>query len=345
MTLGVAILGTGMVASYHKQAVDAHADLKLIAVSHYDESKFSEISQNFGVPCLSYPEILERSDINIICICTPSGQHAEQTIAAAKAGKHVLVEKPMALSLEDADAMIQACQDAKVQLGVALQRRAEPLFKHVKAAIAAKDLGDLSLALVSIPYVRTDAYYEQAAWRGTWALDGGGVLMNQGIHLVDLLVWFMGDPISVQATAKTQHRNVEVEDTLVSTLEFANGSLATITATTTAAPGFAHRVEIYGTQGGIQIAGEQVIQWSLTDNSKATVTPFKSTETLTAGSGGDPRGIQATGHINIMADFVTAIQENHAPAIDGHEGRRSLKTILDIYTSAGLTTKGGQHGS
>lgn len=345
MALGVAILGTGMVAGYHKQAVDAHPDLDLIAVSHYDESKFAEISKSFAVPCLGYSDILERSDIHIICICTPSGQHAEQTIAAAQAGKHVLVEKPMALSLEDADAMIQACQEANVQLGVALQRRAEPLFKQVKAALVAKDLGDLSLALVSIPYVRTDEYYNQAAWRGTWALDGGGVLMNQGIHLVDLLVWFMGDPVIVQATAKTLHRNVEVEDTLASTLEFANGSLATITATTTAAPGFAHRVEIYGTQGGIQIAGEQVIQWSLTDNSSASVTPFVSPESLTAGSGGDPRGIQATGHINIMADFVTAIQENHAPAIDGHEGRRSLKTILDIYSSAGLNTKGGQHGS
>jgi len=266
-------------------------------------------------------------------------------MASYKAGKHCLVEKPMALSLEDADAMIQICSENNVQLGVALQRRAEPLFKQVKAALDAGDLGDLSLGLVSIPYVRNDAYYDQAAWRGTWELDGGGVLMNQGIHLVDLLLWFMGDPVSVQASANTLHRQVEVEDTLATTLTFSNGSLATITATTTAAPGFPHRVEIYGTQGGIQIAGEQVINWSVLEPDAANVKPVQATESQAAGSGGDPRGIAATGHINVMADFVTAIKEGCSPSIDGHEGRRSLKTILDIYASAGIGVKGDANGS
>lgn len=342
MNLGVAILGAGMVAEYHQQAVQAHKDLKLIAIGHHDKSKFAQVSQKFGVPCLSYQEILEHPDINIICLCTPSGQHAKQTIAAARAGKHVLVEKPMALNLQDADAMIQACEQARVTLGVVLQRRAEPLFQHVKAALDAGDLGDLTLGSVTIPYVRDDAYYAQAAWRGTWAQDGGGVLMNQGIHLVDLLIWFMGDPVSVQATAKTLHRNVQVEDTLATTLEFANGSLATITATTTAAVGFPHRLEIYGTKGGIQITGEQVSAWSLLEPESAAVTPVEIQEDGNAGAGGDPRGIKATGHINVMADFVKAIQENRNPHIDGVEGKRSLKTILDIYASA---TIGGKHGN
>ncbi len=334
--LGVGILGSGMIAEYHQQAIDANEDLKLSAMAHYDSTKFSSISERFGVPCLSYEDMLANPDINIICICTPSGQHAAQAIAAAEAGKHVLVEKPMALSLEDADAMIQACEKAGVQLAVALQRRAEPLFQQVKSAIDAGDLGELTLGIITMPYVRNDAYYDQAEWRGTWALDGGGVLMNQGIHLVDLLIWFMGDPVNVEATAKTLHRTVEVEDTLVATLEFANGSLATITATTTAAPGFGHKAEIYGTQGGIQITGEEVSAWSLVDASSAKVEPVALTQDSSAGSGGDPRGIKATGHINIMTDLVAAIKENKAPKIDGYEGRRSLKTILDIYKSANI---------
>lgn len=332
--LGVGILGSGMIAEYHQQAIDANEELKLVAMAHYDGSKFTAISEKFGVPCLSYEVMLANPEIDIICICTPSGQHAAQTIAAAEAGKHVLVEKPMALSLEDADAMIQACEKAEVKLGVALQRRAEPLFQKVKSAIDAGDLGDLTLGIITMPYVRDDAYYNQAAWRGTWELDGGGVLMNQGIHLVDLLIWFMGDPVNVEATAKTLHRNVEVEDTLAATLEFINGSLATITATTTAAPGFGHKAEIYGTQGGIQITGEAVSSWSLVDASSAKVAPVETAQDSSAGSGGDPRGIKAAGHINIMSDLVGAIKENRSPSIDGYEGRRSLKTILDIYNSA-----------
>lgn len=332
--LKVGIIGSGMIAEYHQQAIAANEGLELVAMAHYNPDKYRTIAEKYGVPCLSYEAMLDNPDIDIICICTPSGQHAEQTIAAANAGKHVIVEKPMALSLEKADAMIAACKNAGVQLGVALQRRAEPLFQKVKTAIDAGDLGELTLGLVSMPYVRNDAYYNQAEWRGTWALDGGGVLMNQGIHLVDLLLWFMGDPIHVDASAKTLHRSVEVEDTLASTLEFSNGSLATITATTTAAPGFGHRIEIYGTNGGIQITGEKVSAWTLADPSSAKVTPIKANQNTEAGSGGDPRGIKATGHINIFADFLQAIKENRNPTIDGHEGRRSLKTILDIYKSA-----------
>ena len=212
--LGFAILGAGMIADYHRQAIEANADLgaRLVAVGHYAPEKFDAIGQRFGVPCQSYAEVLQRPDVDVVCICTPSGQHAEQALAAANAGKHLLVEKPMALSLADADAMIDACARNGVQLGIALQRRAEPLFQRVRQAISAGDLGELTLGVITMPYSRDAAYYAQAEWRGTWAQDGGGVLMNQGIHLIDLLVWFMGDPVSIHAHADTLHRPVEVED-------------------------------------------------------------------------------------------------------------------------------------
>ncbi|RME65704.1 MAG: gfo/Idh/MocA family oxidoreductase, partial [Caldilineae bacterium] len=170
-TIGFAILGAGMVADYHRQAILAHEDqgARLVAVGHYDPQRFAAISARFGVPCRSYDEILADPNVDAVCVCTPSGQHAAQAIAAAQAGKHVLVEKPMALSLADADRMIATCREQNVRLGVVLQRRAEPLFRRVHAAIRGGDLGDITLGVVTMPYVRDEAYYAQADWRGTWA--------------------------------------------------------------------------------------------------------------------------------------------------------------------------------
>jgi predicted dehydrogenase len=326
-----------MVADYHRQAIAANAHLgaQLVAVGHYDPTQFENISDRVGVPCRTDEEILLDTAVHVICICTPSGQHASQAIATAQAGKHVLVEKPMALTLAAAQSMIDHCEQADVKLGVALQRRAEPLFQQVHQAIQAGDLGDLTLGAVTIPYHRPQTYYEQAAWRGTWSLDGGGVLMNQGIHLVDLLVWYMGDPVQVQAEAATLRRDIEVEDTLTALLQFANGAQATITATTTAAPGFPHRLEFYGTKGGIQIEGEAVVRWSLANPAQAKVPPQVSSETATAGAGGDPRGIAASGHIALVRDFIGALRDNRPPMVDGREGMRSLAAVLQIYQAAG----------
>jgi UDP-N-acetyl-2-amino-2-deoxyglucuronate dehydrogenase len=334
VSLGVAILGTGVVAEFHRQAIEANG-ARLVAVAHYDPNKFAEVEKRFGVPCLTFAEVLERNEVEVICICTPSGQHAEQTVQAARAGKHVLVEKPMALSLTDAEAMIQACDKAKVRLGVVLQRRAEPLFQRVKEAIHAGDLGELTLAAVTMPYLRSQSYYDQATWRGTWAQDGGGVLMNQGVHLLDLLLWWLGDPVSVTAYGATLQRKIEVEDTLVATLRFEAGALATFTATTTAAPGFPHRIELYGGKGGIQIVGEGVHAWKLAQPT-AKVQPIAPVSAEEPGAGGDPRAIKASGHINVFKDFMEAVRENRPPLIDGLQGKRSLKTVLGIYKAAGL---------
>ncbi|HEU4322782.1 MAG TPA: Gfo/Idh/MocA family oxidoreductase [Roseiflexaceae bacterium] len=331
--IGIGILGAGMVARYHQQAVVACADqgARLVAVGHPDPARDAQITQEFGAPRLDPAQLYAHPEIDIVCICTPSGQHAAQAIAAAQAGKHVLVEKPMALSLADADAMIAAAERAGVWLGVALQRRADPALQRLHAALAAGELGRLTLGLVSIPYHRPQRYYDQAAWRGTWAQDGGGVLMNQGIHLIDLLVWLMGDPVEIQASAATLLRAVEVEDTLAATLRFAGGALATVAATTTAEPGFPHRVEIYGSGGGVQIEGEHVQRWATPAG-----TQIEARTPQDAGSGGDPRGIAPVGHIRLLRDIIGAVREGHAPLVDGAEGRRSLAAVLAIYRAAGL---------
>ena len=332
--LGFAILGAGMVAEYHLNAIQECADLgaRLVGVGHYNPARYEDISERFGAPASSYDELLADPAVDAVCICTPSGHHAQQAIAAASSGKHVLVEKPMALSLADADAMIAACRENGVQLGVCLQRRAEPLFRRVHDAIHGGDLGEITLGVVTMPYFRDEPYYAQAEWRGTWAMDGGGVLMNQGIHIVDLLLWFLGDPVEVHAFADSRHRSVEIEDTAGAVLRFANGTVATITATVATEPGFPHRLEVYGTNGGIQIEGESVLRWGMADESKATVEPWPvATEQVDPGMAGDPRGISTSGHIAILKDFIAGIHRGEDPVIDGAEGRRSLAAILAVY--------------
>ena len=335
--VGFGILGTGMVADYHRQAIAANAGLgaRLVAVGHYRRDCFAEIGDRFGVPCLNEADLLAHPGVDVVCICTPSGQHAEQAIAAATAGKHLLVEKPLAIDLGDADAMIAACEEARVRLGVTLQRRALPLFQKIRQAIEAGDLGELILGTITMPYYRPQEYYDQAAWRGTWALDGGGVLMNQGIHLVDLLVWYMGDPVQVHARAETLYHDIEVEDVLAAILGFASGARASITATTNADPGAPHRLELYGTRGYIQIEGEVAVRWELSDPAGAAVTPIVGAGGE-AGASADPRGIQPTGHIGIFRDFILALREDRPFYLDGVEGRRSLAAVLAIYKAAGI---------
>jgi len=339
-----AILGAGVAADYHRQAIAANEDqgARLSAVGHYDPARFDEISARFDAPCVPYETILRDPDVDCVCICTPSGQHEEQAVAAAAAGKHVLVEKPMALTLGGADRMIETCAGAGAQLGVVLQRRATPVFERIKEAVAGGHLGTLTLGAITLPYYRPESYYGQAAWRGTWEMDGGGVLMNQGIHLVDLLVWLMGDPVEAAGYADTLSRDIEVEDTLAGVLRFASGAVATITATTTTHPGFPHRLEIYGTDGGIQIEGETVRRWEVGTAGAPPLEPPIDYETSDAGAAGSPRGISAAGHIKIVRDFVGAVQGDRAPMVDGTEGRRSLAAVLAVYDAAGLNDQRGE---
>ncbi|MEO7911028.1 MAG: Gfo/Idh/MocA family oxidoreductase [Roseiflexaceae bacterium] len=334
--LGFAILGTGMVARYHATAIERTPGARLVAVGRSDPARAEETATQFGVPCLTdYTALLARADVDAVCICTPSGMHAEQTIAAARAGKHVLVEKPLALTLADADAMIAACEQAGVRLGVALQRRTEPEFQHVQAAIAAGELGRIVLGSISMPYLRLQSYYDSADWRGTWALDGGGALINQGIHLVDLLLWLIGDAAEVRATAATLTHAIEVEDCVTATLRFTNGALGSITATTAAAPGFPHRVEIYGDRGGVQIEGEQIVRWEGGGAQEPrTDTRTVNREPVAAGAGASPAGIGAIGHTRLLEDFVAAIRDRRNPLASGREGRRSLALVLAIYEAA-----------
>lgn len=324
------IVGAGMIAGYHAAAIRATPGASLVAISETVQPE--QAAARMGVPCEPrYEDLLARDDIDVICICTPSGMHAQQAIAAAQAGKHVLIEKPMALTLEDADATIAASRKSGVLCAVVLQRRTDPTFRAVREAIDAGELGRLVLGTISVPYFRPQSYYDSAGWRGTWALDGGGALMNQGIHLVDLLTWYMGDVAEVQARYDTLAHEIEVEDSLTAALRFENGALGSIVASTAAAPGFPHRVEIYGDRGGIQLEGEGVVRW---EGEALRQPPALSAAPAQAGAGADPRGISTAGHTSIIGDLVDAIRSGRQPLVPGEEGRRSLALILAVYEAA-----------
>jgi len=331
------IIGAGVAGRYHAQAIAQTPGARLIAVCAGHPERAAALASTFNARVEpDVAALLACDDIDAVCICTPSGQHAEQGIAAAKAGKHVLVEKPLAITLADADALIDACRTAGVYLSVALQRRTDPDFCAARDALAAGALGRPILGVITIPYLRTQKYYDSAAWRGTWALDGGGALMNQGIHLVDLLIWLMGDEVvEVQARTATLAHTIEVEDCASATLRFAGGALGAIAATTAAAPGFPHRVEVYGTQGGIQIEGETIVRWETTGRPPpASLHITSGSGRQEAGAGAHPTGISAIGHTRIMGDFVAAIRERRQPLVSGSEARRALAVVLAIYESA-----------
>lgn len=280
--------------------------------------------------------MLAHPEVDVVCIATPVGQRAEQAIRAAQAGKHVLVENPMALSQIQADAMVRACQVAGVKLGVVCHLRSNILYRRIYDAIQGGDLGELTIGLVTMPYYRSPEHYAQTDRGGTWARDGGGVLMNEGIHLLDLLVWYMGDPVGVQAYAGTLHRQIEVEDTLVATLHFAQGAMATIAATNTAMDGYPHRVEIYGTNGGIRTEGDVLTDWRIVNLANSTVAAPKRSEMVRTGAGGVSHGVRADDHIGVFQDFIQAIQDDRSPCVSGEEGRRSVATVSAIYAAAGL---------
>ncbi len=334
--IGFGIVGTGMAAELHARAISACARDGAMLVGFASRNADSRLARDFDRPCMAIDALLKHSEVDIVCICSPSGLHADQAVQTMQSGKHVLVEKPMALNTADAEKMIKASEETGRLLSVALQRRAEPQFQRVHQAIASGALGNLVGGLVTVPYKRTMDYYDSAAWRGTWSLDGGGALMNQGIHLMDLLLWWMGDPEKIDARAATLRHDIAVEDTLGATLTFAGGAVATIMATTATEPGFAHRVEIYGTQGGIQIEGEEILRWQTAADDRDPVAQNRSG---TAGAGGDPRGIPLSGHIGLIHNFMATVRGDETLLVTGREGLRSVAVVERIYAAAGLNTK------
>jgi predicted dehydrogenase len=273
--------------------------------------------------------MLAAPGVDVVSVLTPSGGHAAQTVVAARAGKHVVVEKPMALRLADADAMIRACDLARVKLFVIKQNRFNTPVVAARAALEAGRFGKLVLGTVRVRWTRDQAYYDQDAWRGTWAQDGG-VLSNQASHHIDLLEWFMGDVVSVHARAITALVRIEAEDTCVATLKFSNGALGIIEATTAARPkDLEGSLSILGETGAVEIGGfavNRIKTWQFSD-------PEPQDAEMIAQASVDPPTVYGFGHQAYYEHVIDCLQHDRAALVHGLEGRRSLELITALYES------------
>src|SRR5260370_3834000 len=281
-----------------------------------------------GKPYQDCAAFLPPRPMNLLIIGSPSGLHATHGIAAAQRGLHVLTEKPMDISTKRADALVEAAKQSGAKLGVIFQDRLKPGIRQLKQWLDQGVLGKPLFVDARVKWYRPPEYYANSRWRGTLALDGGGALINQGVHTVDLLLWLLGDVARVQARTATQLHKIEAEDTAVAILEFAGGALGIFHATTAAYPGYPRRVEISGSEGTVILEHDRIIAANLRNAPATAAVSAALDENQSASSAvvSDFRG-----HQSVLEDFLQAIQHNRAPACDGLEGRRSIALIESIY--------------
>jgi predicted dehydrogenase len=339
-THGFGIIGCGMIAEFHTKAINEIEGARVVAAFSRSEKNGAKIVGMAKGGCQVYDDLdamLAHPGLDVVCICTPSGAHLDPAVRAAEAGKHVVVEKPLEITLPRCDAIIRACDEAGVRLCTIFPSRFSEANLALKGAIDAGRFGRLTLGDTYIKWWRTQEYYDSGGWRGTWELDGGGALMNQAIHNVDLLQWLMGDVETVQAlTATLAHERIEVEDTAVAALRFKNGALGVIEAATSAYPGLLKRTEIHGDRGSARVEQDDITLWEfqIKAPSDAKVHAEMARQGGFKAGASDPRGITHQGHRDQLADFLQTLDEARAPAVDGREGRKSVEIIRAIYESS-----------
>jgi len=337
---GFGIIGCGMIAEFHTQAINDLENAEVVAAFSRSKANVEKIAGMAGHSCAIYDDLdamLKHPGLDVVCICTPSGAHMEPALKAASAGKHVVVEKPLEITLPRCDAIIDACDKAGVRLCTIFPSRFGAANLRLKEAIDLGRFGRLTLGDTYVKWWRTQQYYDSGGWRGTWALDGGGALMNQAIHNVDLISWLMGDVASVIAqTATLAHERIEVEDTAVACLQFQSGALGVIEAATSAYPGLLKRTEIHGDRGSARVEQDDITLWDFQEkvpSDNEVLADIAGQSGFKAGAS-DPRGITHVGHRDQLADFLQAIDTHSAPKVDGREGRKSVEIIRAIYRSA-----------
>jgi UDP-N-acetyl-2-amino-2-deoxyglucuronate dehydrogenase len=332
MTIYIGLIGGGNISDTHARAARAIPDVEISAIYGTNADKIGRLChEHGGTAYQDFDAFLKHRPMDLVIIGSPSGLHAEQGIAAARQGLHVLTEKPIEISTARADALIKAAKETGVQLGVIFQDRMKPHIRQLKSWIEQGLLGRLLFVDARVKWYRPPEYYANSHWRGTLALDGGGALINQGVHTIDLLLWLLGDVVRVQARTATLLHKIEAEDTAVATLEFANGALGVFHATTAAYPGYPRRVEISGTEGTVILEHDRIIAADLRHTPAAVIESAAPDENKSASSAAvsDFRGHQA-----VLEDFLAAIQNKRPSACDGIEGRRSIALVESIYLAA-----------
>ena len=338
-TYGFGIVGCGMISEYHAAAIADLPNARLVAGADIVEKNRKKFMEKHGCEAAAdYRELMSRKDIDVVCVCTPSGAHLEPAVAAARAGKHVIVEKPIEITLERADAVIRACDENRVRLCTIFPYRFTEGAIALKAAIDQGRFGRITVGDAYNKWWRTQAYYDSGAWRGTWKLDGGGACMNQGIHAVDLIQWYLGPVESVCAFADClAHERIEVEDTAVAAVRYRSGAMGVIECTTSVYPGLSRKIEIHGDQGTVIMADETFIRWEFAQErpeDKDIRTRLAFGKGFVGAGAADPSAISYVHHREQIKDFLHAIDTGSQPVCDGREGRKSVEIILALYRSA-----------
>jgi UDP-N-acetyl-2-amino-2-deoxyglucuronate dehydrogenase len=320
--MNVAIIGAGNISETHARAAAA-AGLTVRAVFGDNRDKTRQFAERHGAtPFDTLDGLLRGADVGLVMIGSPSGCHAEQALAAVRGGRHVLVEKPLDINTARIDPLLAAVRESGVTLGLFFQDRLKPDILALKQALASGAIGEPVLVSGDVKWYRPPEYYTGSRWRGTAALDGGGALMNQGIHTVDLMLYLLGPITRVRGSIATRLHAIESEDTAAAVLEFESGALGTLAATTAAPPGRPRRLEIIGTAGALVLEGDRL------------VTSTDDTSSPAPENAASPVVSDVSAHQRIIEDFVAAVREGRPPVCDGHEGRRSVEVVEAVYRSA-----------
>jgi UDP-N-acetyl-2-amino-2-deoxyglucuronate dehydrogenase len=338
MAIHIGLIGGGNITDTHARAARAIPGVEIGAIFGTNPEKLAALCREHGgQPYRNLEAFLVHRPMDLVAIGSPSGLHATYGIAAAQQGLHVLVEKPIEINTRRADALIAAAHLSGVKLGVMFQDRVKPGVRQLKEWISTGVIGKPLLADARVKWYRPPEYYSRSRWRGTLALDGGGALINQGVHTVDLLLWLLGDVARVQARTATALHKMEGEDIALAILEFSNGALGVLQATTAAYPGYPRRVEVSGSEGTVILEQDCILAANLRHTPAAFSEGNAPDENQSASSAvvSDFRGHQA-----LFEDFLQAIERNTTPICDGRDGRRSIALIEAIYRAARNSGRG-----
>ncbi|MGP5928820.1 Gfo/Idh/MocA family protein [Corynebacterium glyciniphilum] len=338
--LRVGIVGCGAISRNHLEAFAAAPGAQVTVVCDIDPDRARQTAEQYGIAhAVGTVDELLSTGVDIISVCTPHPTHEDVVLAAAAAGVHILCEKPIAVDLASARRMTSACHATGVRLGVLFQRRFWPAAQEMKADLVADRLGEPILGQCTVLLHRDPTYYSATPWRGTWDSDGGGVLMTQAIHYIDLLIWMLGDPVEVSGKIATFTHDIEVEDTAVATVTFASGALATINATTAADTALGARVQVTASSGATRTIleypegtdGRAVLR---AENGSVSTTPDYPDNLVANADLRTINGALIPHHTAQVADFVAAVRNGCAPAVTGHDATRSLAVLLAVYESS-----------
>jgi UDP-N-acetyl-2-amino-2-deoxyglucuronate dehydrogenase len=347
-----AIVGCGVIGKEHVRTIGTVDGAELSCVVDTDAERAAQFQEAYGIPGLTdLDAALARDDVDAVAVCTPSGQHADVAVAALQAGKHVIVEKPLEITPDAAARIAAAAEAAGTVVTVISQRRFAPVYSFLREAAAKGQFGTITSGSASMYWWRSQAYYDSAGWRGTWALDGGGALMNQGIHSIDLLTWLLGEPVEVTAYAGTlAHERLEVEDTAVATVRFSGGALAVIHGTTAAYPGLTSTIAVFGDRGSAMVTNDRLDYFHAAEPGGPEASPYgggvpnqaeqvraregldSAAETPTADSVAGAAKTD-TGHSPQYRDFLRAVETGSEPLVTIAEATRTLRVIWGIYES------------